>query len=89
VHAHLLHGDPDRQEEGKELAKSSSVTQHILNNAVNRVDVPHFPSLSLDKILAQFKRPHPIYDFLPDEVNEFVVNRQFVLDVSLAASQSG
>ena len=43
--------------------------------------MPHFPALSLEKILDHFPPPHSIYEFLPDEVNEFVVNRQFVLDV--------
>jgi hypothetical protein len=50
-------------------------TKHILNKDVKRVDVPHYPSLSLEKILEQFKKPHKIYEYLPDEVNEFVVNR--------------
>ena len=41
-----------------------------------------YPSLSLEKILEEFRPPHEIYDYLPDEVNEYLVNRQFVLDVS-------
>ncbi len=40
-----------------------------------------YPSLSLEKILEEFRPPHEIYNYLPDEVNEYLVNRQFVLDV--------
>ncbi len=47
--------------------------------------MPYYPDLSLEKILEQFPKPHDIYDYLPDEINEFVVNRQFVLDVSFDA----
>ena len=56
--------------------------QYITNTDIKCVVVPMFPSLSLEKILTHFRRPHHIYEYLPDEVNEFVVNRQFVLDVS-------
>ncbi len=55
--------------------------KHILNPDVQRIDVPHYKGLSLADILAEFPRPHDIYQYLPDDINEFNVNRQFVLDV--------
>ncbi len=53
----------------------------ILNPDVKRINVPHYPGLTLEKILAEFPKQHEIYKYLPEDVNEFVVNRQFVLDV--------
>jgi hypothetical protein len=49
--------------------------QHVLNVDVQRIDVPLFPGLSVEDILRQFKRPHDIYDYLPDEIDEFTCNR--------------
>ena len=56
----------------------------FLNTEVKRIDVPYYPSLSLEKILNEFKPPHDIYDYLPDDIDEFNVNSQFVLDVRLS-----
>ena len=49
--------------------------KYITNADIKCVVVPQFPSLALEKVLSRFERPHPIYEYLPDEVNEFVVNR--------------
>ena len=83
LHPPLFHADPDRRETRKPPRPLTLLLQHFLNPQVKRIDVPFYPNLSLDKVLAEFRRPHAIYDYLPDEVNEFLVNRQFVLDVSL------
>ncbi len=60
--------------------------QHFTNPDVQRIDVPYYPTLSLEKILAEFRPPDAIYEYLPDDVDEFNVNRQFVLDVKLSRS---
>jgi len=50
---------------------------------IHRIEVPHYQTLALDRILGEFGPPHAIYQYLPDEINEFVANRQFVLDVDI------
>ena len=82
MHPYLLPADPHRRQTGKRSTLQPHSRQHILNKDVKRIDVPHFDSLSLGKIFAHFAPPNAIYDYLPDDINEFEVNRQFVLDVS-------
>ena len=75
MHSRLLYADLHREEKGKEVWPALTYRKYITNADIKCVVVPQFPSLSLEKVLSRFERPHPIYEYLPDEVNEFVVNR--------------
>ena len=88
MHSRLLHADLHGQEKGNGAWPALTSRKYITNADIKCVVVPQFPSLALEKVLSRFKRPHPIYEYLPDEVNEFVVNRQFVLDVRLDAQSA-
>ena len=61
LHPPLLHADPHWRQKGKAAPGCHHCSKHILNKDVKRVDVPHYPNLTLDMILEQFKPPHRIW----------------------------
>jgi len=49
---------------------------------VKHIEVPQFQGLSVGKVLAKYKPPHKIYEYLPDDLDDLCVNRSFVFNVS-------
>jgi hypothetical protein len=51
--------------------------------------VPHFPGLSIELILAEFRERVAVYEYLPDGKPILRVPRSFVLDVRLVMRTGG
>ena len=65
-----------------EAGKKPLTAQFIKMHEVKRIEVPLFPSLTIEKILEKFPAEHDAFKYLPDEVDDLSANRQFILDVN-------